>query len=87
MKRCRRVSSCSNPAAMTPMRSQLSLHHRLTHNRGCDVEPNVKMNCLAYTVDVIVEGQSVVYGHTETLYCSCNSNSNAGDYNVVDLWF
>ena len=69
------------------MRSQLSLHHRLTHTSGCDVEPNVKMNCLAYTVDVIVEGQSVVYGHTETLYCSCNRNSNTGDYNVVDLWF
>ena len=41
----------------------------------------------AYVVDVIVEGQSVIYCHTETLYCSCNRNSNAGDCDVVDLWF
>ena len=45
------------------------------------------MSCLAYVVDVIVEGQSVVCCHTETLYCSCDRNSNAGDCDVVDLWF
>jgi len=39
MKRCRTVSSCSSPAGMTPARSQLSLHHRLTHTGGCDVDP------------------------------------------------
>jgi len=49
--------------------------------------PNVKKSCLAYVVDVIVEGQSVVYCHIETLYCSCNRNGNVGDCDVVDLWF
>ena len=45
------------------------------------------MSCLAYVSNVIVEGQSVVNCHTETLYCSCNRNSDAGDCDVVDLWF
>jgi len=45
------------------------------------------MSCLAYVFNVIVEGQSVANCHTETLYCSCNRNSDAGDCDVVDLWF
>jgi len=44
----------------------------------------VKMSCLAYIVDVTVERQSVVYCHTETLYCSCNRNSNVGD--CIEFW-
>jgi len=35
----------------------------------------VKVSCLTNIIDVIVEQQHVVYGHTETLYCSCNRNS------------
>jgi len=72
------VSSCSNPAGMTPTRSQLSLHHRLTHTGRCDVEPTVKMSCFAYVGDVIT---------CCLLYCCCNRNSNAGECDVVDLWF
>jgi len=45
------------------------------------------MSCLAYVVNVIVEGQSVVNCHTETLYCSCNRKGDAGDCDVVDSWF
>ena len=45
------------------------------------------MTCIAYVVDVIVEGQRGVYCHTETFYRSCNKNSNAGDCDVVDSWF
>ena len=45
------------------------------------------MSCLAHVVDVVIEGQSVVYYHTETLYCSCNRNSNASNCDVVDFWF
>jgi len=45
------------------------------------------MSCLAYVVDVIVEGQSVVYCHTETFYRSCNRNSNVGNCDIVDLWY
>jgi len=38
----------------------------------------VKTSCLAYVVDVIT---------CCLLYCCCNRNSNAGECDVVDLWF
>jgi len=46
----------------------------------------MEMSCLACVVDVIVERQHVVGGHTEALYSSCNRNSNTGNCDV-DLWF
>jgi len=68
-------------------------HHRARH-RLCVIDwhtaadvtqsSNVKVSCLAYVVDLIVEEQRVVCGHTETLYCSCSGNRNyTGDCDIV----
>ena len=45
------------------------------------------MGCLTYGVNVIIEGQCIVYNHAEALYCSCNRNSNVSNCDIVDFWF
>jgi len=67
------------------MRPQLSLHHWLTSTGGCDRARMWKWAVL-HTL-LTWPSKDSVYCHTETLYCSCNGNSKAGDCDIVDLWF
>ena len=89
MKRCCTVglSSCSNPAGMTPTWSQLSLHHRLTNRRMWRRARMWKWVALHTLLTWSSKDRELLSSHTETLYCSCNRSSNAGDCDVVDLWF